>query len=89
VHRYLRDHAKAKGPNKMPAARTPNAGSHAEATSGPPQASRAAPMAHAPNAENPKPTVECIAIVAPRFSGFAAIVMPAVNAPESAGTVPA
>ena len=32
-------------------------------------------MLHAPNAENPKPTVECIAIVAPRFSGFAAIVM--------------
>lgn len=54
-----------------------------------PRTSRTAPMAHAPNAEAPKPTVECIAIVAPRFSGFAAIVMSAVNAPESAGTVPA
>ena len=31
-HFYLRDHARAKGPNRIPAARTANADSHAEAT---------------------------------------------------------
>ena len=45
------------------------------------------PTAHAPSADRLKPTVECIAMVAPRYLGSAAIDMPDVNAPESAGTV--
>jgi len=37
------------------------------------------------NSDKPKPTVECMAMVAPRYSGFALNVMPDVRAPESAG----
>ena len=59
------------------------------AFAGPPPASSATPTAHAPSADRLKPTVECIAMVAPRLSGSAAIVMPEVSAPESAGTVTA
>src|SRR5690349_15847685 len=71
----------------MPAARTQNAVVQADGLSGPPAASSATPTSQAPSADRLKPTVECIAIVAPRYPGFAAIVMPDVSAPESAGTV--
>ena len=50
----------------MPAASTANAAIQAEALSGPPAASSATPTAQAPSADRLKPTVECIAIVAPR-----------------------
>ena len=39
------------------------------------------------DADRLKPTVECMAMVAPRKFGSAAIDMPDVKAPESAGTV--
>ncbi len=45
----------------------------------PPPASRAMPIAEDPAADSPKPTVECIAIVAPRYSGSALNVMPDVE----------
>ena len=51
----------------------------------PPPASSATPMPQAPAPDKPKPTVECMAMVAPRYSGFALNVMPEVSAPESAG----
>lgn len=50
----------------MPAAKTEDAAIHADGLCGPPAASSAMPMAQAPNAERLNPTVECIAIVAPR-----------------------
>src|SRR5260370_2492749 len=71
----------------MPAARTENAAIQADGLSGPPAASSATPTAHDPSADRLKPTVECVAIVAPRYLGFAAIVIPDVSAPASAGTV--
>src|ERR1700704_989755 len=71
----------------MPAARTENAAIQADGLDRPPAASSATPTAHAPNADRLKPTVECVAIVAPRWLGFAAIAMPDVRAPESAGAV--
>jgi hypothetical protein len=46
-------------------------------------------MAQAPKADRLNPTVECNAMVAPRKRGSAAIVIPEVSAPESAGTVKA
>src|SRR6476620_3976632 len=73
----------------MPAASTENAAIQAEGSSGPPAASSATPTPQAPSADRLKPTVECMAMVAPRYLGSAAIVMPDVNAPESAGTVKA
>src|SRR5207237_8099008 len=81
------DQYSATGPSRIPAARTENAAIQADGLSGPPAASSATPIAHAPNADRPKPTVECVAIVAPRYAGLAAIAMPEVNAPESAGVV--
>lgn len=42
--------------------------------------------AHAPKADKPNATVECIGIVAPRLWRVAAMAMPAVSASESAGT---
>src|ERR1700704_6505266 len=74
------------GPNAMPAASTQNAASQPDAVVAPPAASSATPIAHAPAADRPKPTVECSAMVTPRKFGLAAAVMPDVSAPESAGT---
>jgi hypothetical protein len=81
------DQRRASGPSRIPPASTQNAASHAEPVCGPPNASSAAPTPQDPKADKPKPTVECIAIVAPRLLGSAAIAIPAVRAPESAGTV--
>ena len=71
----------------MPAPSTAKAASQACGLSVPPAASSARPTAVPPTAESPKPTIECKAIVAPRRAGSAAALMPAVRAPESAGTV--
>ena len=54
----------------MPAASTENAAIHADAIYGPPATSSATPTPHAPSADRPKPTVECIAIVVPRSLGL-------------------
>ena len=50
----------------MPAASTENAAIQADGLCGPPAASSATPTTHAPSADRLKPTVECIAMVAPR-----------------------
>src|SRR5262245_52900889 len=79
------DHQITIGPISPPDAMTRHAVSQPAEVSIPPPASSATPMAHDPAADKPKPTVECIAIVAPRYSGTALKVMPDVSAPESAG----
>src|SRR5438132_13929260 len=82
----VRDQQSASGPSRMPKASTAKAAVQADALAGPPAASSATPTAHAPSADRLKPTVECIAMVAPRLAGSAAMVMPEVSAPEAAGT---
>src|SRR6476620_9909922 len=72
----LLDHHSASGPNRTPIANSENAASQPDALAGPPAASSATPVPHAPNAERPKPTVECSAIVAPRCVGFALALYP-------------
>jgi hypothetical protein len=71
----------------MPAASIENAASQPEALLGPPAKSKATPVPHAPSADSPNPTVECSAIVAPRWARIALALMPDVNAPESPETV--
>ncbi len=79
------DHHSASGPSPTPTASRRNAASQPVALAMPPPASSATPMAQPPAADRPKPTVECMAMVAPRYSGWALSVMPEVSAPESAG----
>jgi carboxylesterase len=62
----LRDHHSASGPSRPPAAITRNAASQPEEEAMPPPASIATPTAQPPAADNPNPTVECTAMVAPR-----------------------
>jgi hypothetical protein len=81
------DHHSASGPSKMAAASNENAASHPEALLGPPAKSKATPVPQAPSDDSPNPTVECSAIVAPRWARFALALMPEVNAPESPETV--
>src|SRR4029079_1152580 len=81
------DHDSANGPNRIETASRPNPAIQAVSLAGPPAASSTMPKPHAPAADNPNPTVECSAIVEPRCSGAADMVMPDVSAPESAGTV--
>ena len=70
----------------MPTASRRKAASHPLALCGPPARSSARPVPQEPKAERPKPTVKCSASVAPRKPGVADALVPAVNAPESAGT---
>src|SRR6185369_889502 len=83
----FRDHHSANGPSSTPAANTVNTASQPVGLAGPPNASSATPPTQPPSADRPKPTVECSAMVAPRFAGTALAAMPDVSAPESAGIV--
>src|SRR5947209_1902189 len=85
----FRDHHSASGPSSTPAANTANTANQPFGLDGPPNASSATPPAQPPSADNPNPTVECSAMVAPRFAGTALAAMPDVSAPESAGIVTA
>src|SRR4051794_24029396 len=80
-----RDHHSAIGPSRIEAASRTNTASQPDGLAGPPARSSITPAPHAPKADSPKPTVECIAMVAPLCAGSALIAMPEVSVPESAG----
>src|SRR5262249_28515111 len=71
-----RDHHRAIGPSKIEPASKLNIANHADAVFGPPARSSVMPAPHAPSADNPKPTVVCIAIVAPLRDGTALMAIP-------------
>src|SRR5215467_6930916 len=66
ITRPCRDHRKAMGPRRTPAASSANKADHPAGCLGPPAASSATPAPQPPSAERPNPTVECSARVAPR-----------------------
>jgi len=53
-----------------------NIADHAEAWCGPPARSSMRPAPHAPSADKPNPTVECIAMAAPLCDADALMAMP-------------